>query len=341
MLTERTSNEKSNRPWGWGAVVCGLLAVAVVASGVGLSTRSVAEEPKKDAPKQEKKEEKKEEKKPKERPFVDPFDGVGPNLDEIFKKLGEGDEQGMAEFQKEVQRTLEELRKAMGPRGRLPGVVPLPGVPGVPFGAPAVQGQGRLGVRVEAPSETLSEQLDLPKDQGLVVREVVADSAAAKAGLKEHDILLEVAGKPVSRDPSGLAKMIEGVKADEKFDAVVLRKGRRETIKGVTLPETKTTKKPVAKKPVDGLGGRGNAVSTALTRDGDEFTLQEKSGDVTLTLTGTVEGGKAKLGSVTVKEGDSSKDYDSLEKVPEAHRERVQQLLEMAGKGNVKVEVRN
>lgn len=343
MLTERTSNVESRRPWGWKAVLGGLLAVAVLASGVGLSvSRTVADEPKKEpAKKDEKKPEKKDEKKPKDRDVADPFAGLGPNLDEVLRKLGEGDEEGMREFQKELHDQLARMRQRLVGNPRFPGLMPLPPLPGAPFGEPMVQGQGRLGVGVEKPSATLAEQLELPKDQGLVLRQVVADSAADKAGLKEHDILLEVAGKSVPSDPAWLVKMIGGMKADEKFDVVVLRKGRRETVKGVTLPELKTAKKPVAKTSDNGLAGRNNAASTALTRNGDEFTIKHREGNVTFNVTGTVDDGKAKLGAVTLTEGDSSKDYDSLDKVPAAHRGQVQKLLEMAGKGNVKAEIRN
>ncbi len=120
------------------------------------------------------------------------------------------------------------------------------GFPNVPFGSGGTFGFAgsspqnvRLGVAVEKPSETLTEQLELPKDQGLVIRDVMADSAAAKAGLKAHDILLELDGKAVSSNPEEFRKQVEGVKADTPVDAVVLRKGKKETVKGLSLPEAK------------------------------------------------------------------------------------------------------
>lgn len=344
MLTERTSKVENRRPWTW-TVVCGLLALAVVVSGVGLNAaRTVADEPKPEEPKKEApKNDKKEQPKPKA-PVVDPFEGVG-DLDELFRKLGAGDEDGIQEFQKEMQKQLELLRKAMGVRGRAPGVMPFPeGFPGLPFGG-VERGtqQGRLGVMVEKPTDTLAEQLDLPKDQGLVVRGVVPDSAADKAGLKEHDILLEIAGKPVPNETTALVKLLDGFKADEKFDVLVLRKGRRETLKEVTLPAPKVAKKPQAFNPFGGLPDAvpGKNATTTLIRNGDEFTATQKVDGVSLKLSGTVTDGKANLGSVTIEEGETSKEYDSLDKVPEAHREQVKKLLEMAGKGSVKIEIRN
>ena len=83
----------------------------------------------------------------------------------------------------------------------------------------------------------LVEQLDLPKDQGIVVNEVMPDSAASKAGLKAHDILLEVDGKTVTNKLPEFNKQISDIKADTPVDVVVLRKGKRETVKGLSLPE--------------------------------------------------------------------------------------------------------
>src|SRR5262249_43623968 len=97
----------------------------------------------------------------------------------------------------------------------------------------------RLGARVDKPTATLAEQLDLPKGQGMVVEEVMADSAAAKAGIKSHDILLELNGKAVPADIREFAKLLDDIKANKKVEAVVLRKGKRETIKDLSLPEAK------------------------------------------------------------------------------------------------------
>src|SRR5206468_613585 len=107
------------------------------------------------------------------------------------------------------------------------------------FGLFGQAAEGRLGVVADKPGATLAEQLDLPQGQGLVVEEVQPNSAAAKAGLKPHDILLELNGKAVPDDVSGLEKQLDEIKADKPVDAVVLRKGKRETIKGLTLPEAR------------------------------------------------------------------------------------------------------
>ena len=97
---------------------------------------------------------------------------------------------------------------------------------------------GRLGAMVEVPSPTIVDQLDLPNDQGLIVADVVPDSAAAKAGVKlAHDILLELDGKAVPNKPEEFVKQLEQIKANKPVDAVVMRKGKKETVRGLSLPE--------------------------------------------------------------------------------------------------------
>jgi len=94
-------------------------------------------------------------------------------------------------------------------------------------------GQPRLGVEVSTPSAALADQLDLPKGQGLVVRAVKPDSPAAKAGLKEHDILLELNGQPVPDRAVAFVKLVAKVEANKPTKAVVMRKGRKTTVEGL------------------------------------------------------------------------------------------------------------
>src|SRR5262245_54337885 len=120
--------------------------------------------------------------------------------------------------------------------------------PGVFGGYSGFGGHPRLGAAVEKPSPAMIDQLDLPKDQGVVIGDVTPESAAAKAGLKTHDILLELGGKAVSNDPTEFRKQIAEIKANTPVDAVVLRKGKKETVKAINLPEAK------ADQPFPGFG---------------------------------------------------------------------------------------
>src|SRR5262249_30277556 len=81
------------------------------------------------------------------------------------------------------------------------------------------------------------DQLNLPADQGLVLHHILLDSAAAKAGLKNNDILLELGGAKVPNNLDDFAKLVNSFKSSEAIDAVVLRKGKREIVKGLILPD--------------------------------------------------------------------------------------------------------
>ena len=78
-------------------------------------------------------------------------------------------------------------------------------------------------------SDELRAHLELPADQGILVREVVPDSPAAKAGVQQYDILLR-AGED---ELMGMKDLVAHVaKAGEDEGAVkldLIRRGRQET----------------------------------------------------------------------------------------------------------------
>src|SRR5205814_4753311 len=94
----------------------------------------------------------------------------------------------------------EELRKSWDSFSR---VVPYYPAYGRVVVGPGVQApcSARLGVVVETPGETLVEQLNLPKGKYVVIRHVLAQSPAAKVGLKINDILMEIDGTAVPAYP--------------------------------------------------------------------------------------------------------------------------------------------
>ena len=97
----------------------------------------------------------------------------------------------------------------------------------------------RLGLRVGRPGPVLVDQLDLKANQGLVVIAVVPDTAAAKAGVKVNDVLLQIGGKVVPSDGAAFAKLLGEIQADTPVDLLVMRKGKEETIKDIRLPAPK------------------------------------------------------------------------------------------------------
>jgi zinc and cadmium transporter len=62
---------------------------------------------------------------------------------------------------------------------------------------------------------------------------------------------------------------------------------------------------------------------------GNRFITLRQEGSVVITVTGTVEDGKAKVGEIQVQDGDETHEYDALEKVPEEYRDKAQDLAEL------------
>jgi membrane-associated protease RseP (regulator of RpoE activity) len=206
--------------WVWTIVAVAAVGFMVTNVAVALDEEKPKAEPKKEAAKP-----------PFPIPDIEKLlpQGLDPDQIKVIKEQ-------IKKAQEDARKAIEELQKQFpgGFPGGIPGGGMFPGGfrPGFPFG-----GVNRLGVAMTRPSDTLVDQLDLPKDQGLVLNNMKPDSAAAKAGLKNNDILLELGGKKVSNQIHEFTKVLNDYKTGDKVDVVVLRKGKKETVKDVTLPE--------------------------------------------------------------------------------------------------------
>ncbi len=130
-----------------------------------------------------------------------------------------------------------ELRKFMEDQGdlleKLRRPLKAPGPEAPPRQAPLAPGGRELGVRVETVSEILRDQLSLNENEGVLVAEVKPGSIAEKSGLKEHDILVKLAGKPITDRWQFRSEMLVAMGKPE-FEVDLLRAGKRETVKVLT-----------------------------------------------------------------------------------------------------------
>jgi len=95
--------------------------------------------------------------------------------------------------------------------------------------------RGWLGVNIQTPDEAIAKQLELPSTEGALVADVIANSPAAKAGLRSEDFIVEFDGKKIF-DSNQLMHMIATYKPNSRVAVKFIREGREKTT-SVTLTE--------------------------------------------------------------------------------------------------------
>ncbi len=91
------------------------------------------------------------------------------------------------------------------------------------------EGPSWLGVETHEVTPENAKQLKLPAERGVVVAEVTKDSPAAKAGLKENDVITEVNGQRVE-GAAQFRRMIHEIPAGRSAQLTVWRDGRAQTL---------------------------------------------------------------------------------------------------------------
>jgi membrane-associated protease RseP (regulator of RpoE activity) len=227
------------------------------------------------------------------------------------------------------------------------------------------------GMVIEPADAALLAQLDLPAGKGMVVTSVEAESPAATAGLKKHDLIVKLNEQAIPGDARELLKTIGDAMANTPVDLTVVRKAKEQTLKGVKLAQAE-----LAGGPAMGLGGPGfppplplpppgvgapvpapvpvapgapgvigigigvNAQGldgrVAITRNNEKFDADYQKDKLHVTVRGKVENNQTKIDQITVDDGSKNEKYQKVEDVPPAHRTTVQRLLQMVnGNGGV------
>jgi hypothetical protein len=270
------------------------------------------------------------------RPAADPAQPVIPDAADLTRLM-----QFMLQMQQQQMNDLMKMNAAQ-----------LNGLRG--FG-PASAPEARLGAVLEPPADALVEQLDLPAGQGQTVTKVTPGEPADRAGVQPHDILLELDGKPVPSDPTALARFVADIKAKVPVEAVVLRKGAKKKLPGLTLAEAPAGDAGGAggfpqlpALPGRGFGPRGlglphgplglpgNGVAGfggLNANGGGTFTASVQQDGVTIDVDGTVDNGVATVNDITITDGDKPRHFTTVDKVPEEYREKVRALIDKITKG--------
>ena len=89
--------------------------------------------------------------------------------------------------------------------------------------------RGYLGVGLQPLDENIAAALNLPKDQGELVRSVVPGQAAARAGLQQGDVILRVNGHTVTPDET-VSFLIANTTVGSRVPLDIIRDGKRQTL---------------------------------------------------------------------------------------------------------------
>ena len=155
---------------------------------------------------------------------------IGRRTDRFSFRSGEGDENDM---------TIE--IPDMPP---MPEIPPVPDVPPLPE-MPRIYGftrTGMLGIEGESLGSQLASFFGVK--EGVLVRSVVQDSAAAKAGIRAGDVIVKVDGEPVTSTRE-ISSVLRSARSKHTLPVVVVR-DRKEVTLSVTIEPATRGMRPVS-----------------------------------------------------------------------------------------------
>jgi serine protease Do len=155
--------------------------------------------------------------------------------------------------------------------------------------------RGFLGVRIQDITQEVMEDRSLPNTEGILVADVIAGSAAEKAGLKTGDVILKIGAKPVNSSAE-LLEEVGKARPGQKLNVTVRTRRGDVILKEVVLQNEQGTTSLVTPKSATGS-------SMVLGARFRELTPEEKK-ELNLThgvMVDELQAGKLK--SLGLKEG--------------------------------------
>jgi membrane-associated protease RseP (regulator of RpoE activity) len=207
---------------------------------------------------------------------------------------------------------------------------------------------GIQGAPIDSP--VLRTHLQLADDIGVVVADVVPDSPAEKAGLRKHDVLLEVDGEPIT-DMTALQFAVAS-SGGEPVELKLIRLAEEMTLS--VTPEERPAELAIDEPSIEGhgdmpmnelqdmlrhfegnLAGGVRVFGPGMIANGQRMELGRLPDGVTIQITREGDG----PAKVTVQRGDETwsiegQDDEALEELPEDVRAYVQKMLAAQGGGN-------
>lgn len=179
--------------------------------------------------------------------------------------------------------------------------------------------RGWLGVSTQDMTHRLARSMKATTEKGALVNNVVEDSPAEKAGIKEEDIIVEFDGKTID-DADDLVRAVRGTKPDASASIVVMRENEKKTLK-VTLGKLPRSVRsyaftipPVPHSRVRvfrGDGMLGMSLMELNNQLGDYFGAPNGHGVLVKSVKESSKAGKAgfKAGDIIIKIGKEAIEY--------------------------------
>ena len=137
--------------------------------------------------------------------------------------------------------------------------------------------RGMLGVIMQNLTPELSQAFGLDLHQGVVISQVIEDTAAEEAGLKVGDVVTSINGVPV-KSASAMRNMVGLLRVGDEMSMTIIREGNRKTITAVI-------------RDAKDLSVSGTRINQRLA--GATIEEKEKGGKTYLTVTEVQEGSAA------------------------------------------------
>ena len=161
----------------------------------------------------------------------------------------------------------------------------------------------RIGVVIGVLDPLLRTHLDLPKDAGVLVKEVFENSPAAKAGIKANDIIVSVADQPVS-NLEELMTMVQRAGASGKpLDLTVIHEGKRSQIR-IEPPRPAPARPQASDREAEKIGPNPERFANALKQR--DRQIEEMRGQIRR-LSHALEKQQERIKALEMKLGESGK----------------------------------
>jgi serine protease Do len=190
--------------------------------------------------------------------------------------------------------------------------------------------RGRLGIGIQGMDAALAESFGLDRARGALVSRVEPNSPAAKAGLKEGDVILEFNGKPISKAndlPAAVAATSPGSKA-----ALKLWRNKGETSVDLTIGELAGAER-VAQAGNDGGRPQGKlGVAVRPLSPEEAQALQSEGGLVVQQASGAAAKAGVRAGDVIVAaNGAPTRTVEELKARVDGSKGKLALLIERQG----------